>query len=172
MIARLLPIFLLTGSVALAGVIALEASNWNSPTNTQPAVQLATARQPGPDSEALPPNQHEDWLRQVLARPLFSPERRPLETGATGLPRLAGIVMNGSQRVAIFAGPSNGHPVLAEAGGHIGAYEIRSIADDGVTVVGPDGASMVKPTFDAARPASPTPRPPPPLPQPPRARAK
>ena len=106
------------------------------------------------------PDPHEDWFNQILARPLFNPDRRPIDTGARGLPRLTGIVVAGAQRVAIFAGPPNGHPVLVQAGARIGAYEVRSIADEGVTVVGPAGTSLVRPAFDptqqsASQPARP-----------------
>jgi hypothetical protein len=110
---------------------------------------------PSRPPKAAGPDPHEDWFRQILARPLFNPDRRPIDSGVRGLPRLTGIVVAGSQRVAIFAGPANGHPVLAQAGARIGVYQVRSIDDDGVTVVGPAGTSLVRPTFDPARPATP-----------------
>ena len=72
-----------------------------------------------------------------LARPLFSPTRRGVETAVIGLPRLTGIVVAGSERIDFFAGPTNEHPIVAQAGAHVGAYEVQTIADTGVTVVGP-----------------------------------
>jgi hypothetical protein len=97
------------------------------------------------------------WLNEILARPLFSPTRRPVETTVSGLPRLTGIVMTGSERVAIFAAPGNDHPIVARAGARVGAYEVQSIGDEGVTVAGPTGITLIRPIFDVARPATPAP---------------
>jgi hypothetical protein len=153
-LGRAAPIGLTAMAAALSCIIALEAATWRQPLSptaerpTKPAVPNQAPTATGPDP-------HEDWFNKILARPLFNPDRHPIESGVRGLPRLTGIVVAGSQRVAIFAGPSNGRPILAQAGARIGAYEIRSIADEGVTVVGPTGTSLVRPAFDPARPAAP-----------------
>lgn len=98
----------------------------------------------------------DERLGIILARPLFSPDRRPAASGArsvSGLPRLAGIVVTGSRKVAIFAAPAGGKPVVADEGGRLGAYDVRAINEDGVTVVGPEGALVLRPIFDPAPPA-------------------
>jgi hypothetical protein len=153
-LGRAVPIGLSAMAAALSCVIALEAA---TRPHAIPAsrVQPPKAAVPNLTPVAEGPDPHEDWFNQILARPLFNPDRRPIESGVRGLPRLTGIVVAGSERVAIFSGPPNGRPVLAQAGAHIGAYEVRSIADDGVTVVGPTGTSLVRPAFDPARPAAP-----------------
>jgi hypothetical protein len=96
-----------------------------------------------------------EWLNEIMARPLFSPTRRPVEATFSGLPRLTGIVVGGSERVAIFAAPANEHPIVAHAGTRV--EEVQTIADDGVTVAGLGGTTLIRPIFDVARPASPAP---------------
>jgi hypothetical protein len=98
---------LAAASVALCLVIVLELFG-SRPAALASQKEVSIAR-PGrdltPDLSATP-NRHEAMLHDVLARPLFNPDRRPVETGvadARGLPRLTGIVVAGSQRVAIFA---------------------------------------------------------------------
>jgi hypothetical protein len=92
---------------------------------------------------------------EILARPVFSPDRRPIGPGAhsiAGLSRLTGIVVNGSSKVAIFAAPAGGKPIVAEEGSHINAYEVKAINDSGVTVIGPGGTIVMTPNFDVAPP--------------------
>jgi hypothetical protein len=151
---RAVPISFSAMAAALSCVIALEVGNWRQPEPASP-VRAAKAAEPNQALVPTGPDPYQDWFNQILARPLFNPDRHPIESGVRGLPRLTGIVVAGPQRVAIFAGPSNGRPVLAQAGARIGAYEVRSIADEGVTVVGPTGTSLVRPAFDPAQPAAP-----------------
>ena len=102
-------------------------------------------------------DQHDTWFREILARPLFSPDRKPPASVAhsvAGLPRLTGIVVSGSRRIAIFASNAGGRPVVVEAGSRIGAYDVRDIADGGVTVVGPEGTTVVRPIFDPSAPVA------------------
>jgi hypothetical protein len=105
------------------------------------------------------PDQNQTWLTQILGRPLFDPDRHAAEAGVRGLPRLSGIILYQSQRVAIFTGPSGGHPIVAQPGTHIGAYEVRAIANEGVTVVGPEGTTVIRPMFDSTKSLSSDPRP-------------
>ncbi len=154
---------LLLGPV-LCAVIGLEIADRRSPqadTRIHAAAPLSEAKA----SLTEPPNQRAAWLSEILARPLFSPDRRPVEVAARslrGLPRLAGIVVSGSQRIAIFAAPSGGAPLVVEAGARVGAYDVRNVADTGVTVVGPGGTTVVRPIFDPNRkvPVPTGPRPP------------
>lgn len=159
---RLLPSLLLLTCAGLIALIALEIQGAWRVDSAAPAAIAAAALPPTAKTEPVDAaGQHQVWLREILARPLFSPSRRPVETGVRGLPRLAGIVVTGDQKLAIFAAPNGGHPVVAEAGAHVGAYVVRDVADDGVTVAGPGGVSTIRPTFDPARPVPPPPvRPP------------
>jgi hypothetical protein len=98
-------------------------------------------------------SQRDVRVRAILARPLFSPDRRPAAAAArsiAGLPRLTGIVVTGTRKVAIFAAP--GKAVVAEEGLRLGAYEVTAISDAGVTVAGPEGTTMLRPIFDPAPP--------------------
>ena len=105
-------------------------------------------------------------LRLLLARPLFSPDRRPTADAVTvasgrtvpGLPRLAGILVGPFGRSAIFA--TNGaKPIVVQEGGRVAAYTIKSIEATQVRLLGPDGAQVLYPSFEPA--AAPARRPPP-----------
>lgn len=102
------------------------------------------------------------WAETMLARPLFSPDRRPAAVAATGatnapasLPRLAGILMDGPRRSVIFAAPDGARPTVVAEGGNLGGFHVQSVEAGQVTIVGPDGAHVLRPSFDP-RPAAPT----------------
>lgn len=154
---RSLAVLLLLFSV-LCATIGLEvAGQWQA----QPINAPVRIDPPKPRPVASPTdqsNRHDEWFSAIVARPLFSPDRRPVAPDARtvrGLPRLSGIVVSGSRRVAIFAAPSGGNPVVVEAGSRMGAYDVREITETGVMVVGPQGATTIRPIFDAAAPVSP-----------------
>jgi hypothetical protein len=141
-------------ALVLCGVIGIELAGGGE---TRP--ELAAARPvpavPGgaPVAAAEPLSQRDVRLAAILARPLFSPDRRPAASAArsvSGLPRLTGIVVTGSHKVAIFAAP--GKAVVAEEGVRLGAYEVMAIGDAGVTVAGPEGTTVLRPIFDPSPP--------------------
>jgi general secretion pathway protein N len=138
--------------LALSGIVASEIMARQS-TPDRPSIPTApiSARQwPNPIEAA---NQIDGILRDTLARPIFSPDRRPVASNArvtSGLPRLTGIVVTGPQKTAIFASPPGGRPITAEEGGHVGAYEVVEITTAGVTISGPDGTKVITPIFDPA----------------------
>lgn len=147
--------------LGLSGTIAFEIMHQDV-QHTSPSVGTmpqARAKAPGP---AMPPPAALDGeVAEILARPIFTPDRKP--TGSSGksvagLARLTGVVVTGSRKIAIFAGPTDGHPVVAEEGSRLNAYKVTEISNRGVTVVGPTGTMLVTPAFDAARP-SPPPKP-------------
>jgi hypothetical protein len=150
--AHALPIGLLALGAVLCAGVGLELSAWSQDSGPPLPVAPISTERPAAAVPAGPANQHIGWLNEILARPLFSPDRHPVNVGMRGLPRLTGIVVAGSERTAIFAGPANGRPVTAQAGARVGAYEVRSVADDGVIVAGPEGISMIRPAFDTSRP--------------------
>jgi hypothetical protein len=140
--------------LGLCGVICDEVDGGE--TQAAPGPAERTAAMP-PHERAVAPdagNQTGARLVEVLSRPLFSPDRRPVEAarGIVGLSRLSGIVVTDQHRFAIFAAAGGGRPVIAEEGAHIGKYEVRSISNLGVTVVGPDGTAVIRPVFDPADP--------------------
>lgn len=148
MIRTLLPTLAV---LALTGAIYQEIARSDleppaPPASRSAALNVASLNEGGPDTVI----RNDGRLTEILARPLFSPDRRPIESarGVAGLSRLSGIVVAGTRRLAIFAGAAGGRAVIAEEGARIGRYEVRSITDTGVTVVGPDGAAVTRPVFD------------------------
>ena len=122
-----------------------------------PAASAGTpARQAGPIRE---------WVDTILARPLFSPARRPppgSDSAASGpreLARLTGVLVSRSEKRAIFAS-EGGKPIVAEEGTRIGAYVVQTIEPGQVTVIGPEGQRTLQPAYDpkarqAGQPAGP-----------------
>ncbi|MBV9653231.1 MAG: hypothetical protein JOZ42_01575 [Acetobacteraceae bacterium] len=124
--------------------------------------RIAPAPASAPEQYAV---HRREWVDTILSRPLFSPTRRPppaVASGASGpgdLARLTGVLVNRSEKRAIFAG-EGGRQIVAEEGTRIGAYEVRTIEPGQVTVLGPDGQRTIRPAFDpkardAGRPATP-----------------
>lgn len=145
--------------VLLGATLALETS-MPSPGSDDPETVTgirAAPRLPRLDSvqKAAQAVDHTDaWVATILARPLFSRNRRPsaervAEANATeGLPRLTGIAVSPAGRSAIFAGSPGGKPIVVGEGGSVGAYTVRSIRPDQVQVEGPGGTRTVAPAFD------------------------
>lgn len=142
---------LATGGVLVA-VIAWEMADRPRADVAAEQTHIGLARPP----TALPQTAHVNaWVTTTLARPLFSPNRRPSEAaeiGAAdtlGLPRLTGILVGPFGRRAIFAG--NGRkPVVVDEGSRIDAYTVKSIGMAQVQLLGPNGLQSVQPSFDSA----------------------
>ncbi|HQT77823.1 MAG TPA: hypothetical protein PLD10_12285 [Rhodopila sp.] len=123
----------------------------------EPVPAHHTARIPPETEVTVDPMQaspHAAWVADILSRPLFSPDRRPMETaaGVVGLSRLTGIIVDGTRRIAIFAAGPGGKPVTVEVGSRIARYDVRAISHAGVTLFGPDGRFVIHPAFDVTRP--------------------
>lgn len=96
----------------------------------------------------------------ILVRPLFASTRRPTVDAPSGpapmpasLPRLTGIMVDGATRSAIFAATGGGRPIVVQEGGRVGGYTVQSIDAGQVTLDGPGGSQVLRPSFDA-RPQS------------------
>ena len=98
----------------------------------------------------------------ALARPVFSPTRRPFaEPDAAApsppakeaVPRLAGIIISPSGRRAIFADAA-GHAHTATEGGQVGRFTVRAIQPGQVTVTSSEGERVLRPSFANAGPAA------------------
>lgn len=100
----------------------------------------------------------QDWVQTVLARPLFAPNRRPpagLAAAPASLPRVAGILVNGNSRSVIFAAAGGGKPQVVAEGAEVAGFRVQSIESGQVTVVGPGGPLVLRPSFDPSpRPAA------------------
>src|SRR5262249_12983841 len=112
-------------------------------------------------TEAAPLDHTDDWVASILARPLFSPDRRtradgPIASGAApvGLPRLSGVLVGPFGRSAIFASDA-GKPLIVAEGSRVAAWTVRTIAAGSVEIVGPGGSQTLHPAFENTRPATP-----------------
>lgn len=140
-------------AATLAGIVALELAA-SSPAT--PAARPPTALPAG-----VPAPQGDQASAQVaalLARPPFTPNRRPdAVQGADDprLPHLTGILVTSQDRRAIFAGRNGGRGTVVAQGDQVGAYRVQDISATDVTLAGADGAHVVRPSFSAAAPAPP-----------------
>lgn len=153
---------LLGTAAVLAAVIALEIGarsrdeeGMTPPTLAQPAPALRT-------DAARPAGQAAAWAETALARPLFSPTRRPAAAPAAAapgapasLPRVTAILVSPGGKSVIFAAGDGGKPVVAGEGSQIGAYQVQSIEVGRVTVLGPSGPQVLGPSFDGNPPPKP-----------------
>lgn len=149
---------------ALAVTIALELGGGVSDDGAMivPAPRPASA--PPSRAAALPvPQEDRQALADgILARPLFAANRRlpdaPAAAGPapapTNLPRLAGILVHGDSRSAIFAATGSGRPAVVQEGAKLSGYTVQAIEAGQVTLAGPGGSQVLHPAFDP-RPPSP-----------------
>lgn len=89
----------------------------------------------------------------ILARPLFVPSRRPAGGGAVaqgdaGLPRLAGIVIDGRQKLAVFQRASE-KPQSVGEGQAIGNWTIQTITRHQVVLQSSGGTMTLEPAKDS-----------------------
>jgi hypothetical protein len=140
--------------MCLGGIVAVELHEAD-----MPGLHPAAARQVKPPSQkaaGVAPDRAASWAGTVLARPLFSRTRRPSAIAAPfaasspGLPRLSGIMISPAGKSAIFS-PAGGKPIIAEEGGHVGAFTVRSISANRVTIDGPGGITVLRTVFSGAK---------------------
>jgi hypothetical protein len=93
------------------------------------------------------------WGGTVLARPLFTPGRRPADQAggnADGsLPRLSAIILSGGAGMAVFAADGR-KPQVVGTGGVIGGYVLVRVTADHIELTGPAGALTLRPRFAAS----------------------
>jgi hypothetical protein len=151
---RLATTGLLAIACGLTAVVAWEVGAFAPPANVAlppPRVAAATAQ------PITPPNHEGEWVATVLARPLFSPDRRPPSEGSVavgdpipdGLPRLAGVMVGPFGRSAIFAVDGE-KPLVLREGGRVNAWTVRLIRAGEVEVEGPGGTRTVRPSFQSS----------------------
>lgn len=145
-------------AAGLAGVIGLELSSaWSAPPELPVAgVAGRAAASPAADRRGGMADRPEAWAAAALARPLFAPGRRPEALASVaaapvgaGLPRLSGVLIDGERRRAIFAGANGAMPVTTGEGGDVAGFRVQKIEAAQVTLAGPDGVRVVRPSFGA-----------------------
>jgi hypothetical protein len=156
---RARPLFGLAGLCAcvLVGLLATEYHSAGlrearlAHSTPSPAAGTVAAARPN-DSASLSPGPVDAWMRVVLARPLFSPSRRPATVSVSGpeRPRLAGIIASPGHELAIFAGSGTARGIVAGVGQQAGAWRVLGIDATGVRVMEADGVHTLHPTRDAS----------------------
>jgi general secretion pathway protein N len=152
-------------AVAFGGLIVQEMADDTAPApppTTVPApLQPARSPQIAASERAA---QRQAWVQTALARPLFEPSRRPPVAGETAptpaavLPRLSGVLVSAAGRQVIFAG-SDGKPAVLSEGGKLDGFTVQSISIGEVTMLGPDGVHVLRPSFDPNRQPATSPNP-------------
>jgi len=123
------------------------------------ALPLPSPTQPVAADETRADAQVQSWVAVILARPLFSRDRRPADAPAApnatpeNLPRLTGVAVSPAGRHAIFAATAGGKPLVASLGDHVAGYTVQAIEPGVVTILGPNGPRLLQPLF--AGPATP-----------------
>lgn len=183
MIDRLVAPLLLVGCVTFGAVLLFEIKTPDRP----PVVPSAAVEHidPPPALHQLPIADAAPPIAAILARPLFSPTRRPPQSKAGGAAddsgladsRLAGIIIEPGHRFAIFA-PEGAKLLTVTEGETVSGWRIESITPRDVSLSGPEGTRTLQPKFDpnlapppAPTPAAPTPPPGPVFPGAPNFRA-
>jgi hypothetical protein len=150
-------LFALTAA-ALLGTLSLELGRGGADGTAGLAAPRAAPAPPAAPAQAPAMDRSEEWVATILARPLFSPDRRaPLDeaqssaTAPDVLPRLTGVLVSPAGKTAIFANPIGGKPIALREGGRIGGFTVQAIEAGQVTLTGPEGAKVLRPTFEPGR---------------------
>lgn len=134
-------------ALALLAVIATETLQAPAPATAAAPIQASRLPAAAVDDGAA-------FVPIILARPLFALDRRPKAGPAAvgpvsdDMPRLAGILIDPTQRRAIFQPSGDGKPLTLVVGDQIAGWQIQQIAADGVTLTGPKGTQTLQPKPD------------------------
>ena len=164
--SRLLLPALCGGAACCTALILLELANG---PGALPALRPSPAAAPT-GAPADQPDPAPGQVSALLARPPFSPDRKPEPAQGVAdprLPHLTGIMMSSADRKAIFAGRDGGRGTVVGQGDQLGAYRVEAISATAVTLVGADGRHDIRPTFSTAPPPVQAAPQPPPLQLPP-----
>jgi hypothetical protein len=120
-------------ALALASLLAVELMSPATPPDRARSVG-ASASAPGRPVVTRPIG---TWIDAALARPLFSPARRPPSTAVSPdapLPRLAGTIKVGHEVVALFAPDAATRLVVVRQDADIAGWTVVDIANDAVVL--------------------------------------
>jgi hypothetical protein len=154
---RAMSIVLATIAVTLIGTIVFELDPGGGEGDAKTAATAKPHSPTLPQQAPDPQDLGQEWVATILARPLFSRDRRPLATpgqnatvAARSVPRLAGILVTPLGKTAIFAAAKGGKPIVVSEGSHLGRFVVQSIDVGQVTLIGPEGQRLLRPSFDNA----------------------
>ena len=138
--------------LVLAAVIASELSG--SPT-AMPIAGVAVAPAPMRNTKLIgepAATSDQRWMATILARPLFTPSRRPPAEAAqvTGALRLTGTIVGPDGPRAIFEPQGGGRAVVVREGERVGGALVRAIAPGKVFVADASGLRLLQPSFTSS----------------------
>lgn len=144
---------LLSLAAVLLGALGLELGTASRDDEAAPSSSLLT---PAASRNDAPASSIPDETREArsLGRPAFNWDRRPVAAprivgdAAPDVPRLTGIVVQLSTRLATFALPDGGRLIVAREGTRVGSFTVQAIQAGQVTVLGPDGLRVLRPSID------------------------
>lgn len=150
MTERLAISILVLGCVLFGAIIFLEAAS--SPAADEAAIVMPRRPARVLAAPAQQKGRLDKLVSVILARPLFSPTRRPETNPGKGADadvalanaRLTGIVTREGLRLAIFAIPGK-KPLALAVGDRVSGWRIDSIAPDAVALRGPTGVRNLAP---------------------------
>lgn len=126
----------------LVGLNALVLTVPPRPGPVIPEAGAPTDRPPRPQPPAIQ-RETADRVATLLARPLFTPSRRPAPPPAAAAPpalqRLTGIIVGPFGKRALFASNGAGKTLAVDEGGAVGPWTVQAITSRTVTLTGPGG---------------------------------
>lgn len=151
--------FRIAGALALllVGIIALEIGLGGAEPPVGDAAELASL--PTLPAPVPPQDQSAERASTIIARPLFTPGRRPtpVPTPAAAQvaqvappPRLTGTLVGSFGKRAFFAG--DGKSRSAGESDRIGRWTVHTIGVGYVTLMGPEGPRELRVAFDTGQP--------------------
>ena len=85
-VGRTLPIGLFVIFSALCALIGFEVTDAAPARQPDLATPVVAPSRLSSAAVAVPPDGHSSWFREILARPLFSPDRKPIVAAARSTP--------------------------------------------------------------------------------------
>ncbi|HEX9461087.1 MAG TPA: hypothetical protein VGB82_00685 [Alphaproteobacteria bacterium] len=135
------------GCLVLGGVVALEAMD--DVAGDDIALPAARAADAAVASASLP-GASEASVQDVLARPLFTPNRQPSARSGTKAQadafhrRLTGVAIGPATRKAVFAGEGRDKPAVVAEGEAIEGWTVESVAAGAVTIRAGNASQLVE----------------------------
>jgi len=152
-------------TIGLAGAIAYQALDERSTLST--VVAAPPELSPGDEPSNLPATlllPSEDLITDIVARPLFSPSRRPPSplalqpddgdevTDDKPVLELIGTILVGERHIALLKHPTDG-VIRRKPGERIGDWRLVDVRDQRVSLESEDGQEFLTLRKDLAKPA-------------------